>query len=82
MSMNSRSLPQNKAPLGLDPLAKFCFCKKMCVNNPGTFVGNGRYYLEDQDEMSRALPEPTVAIVNACRSTITPSEPIPLVHAI
>ena len=48
-SMNSGSLSQNKAPFNLDQLVTFViFCTKMCVNDPGTFIGNGGYYLEEE----------------------------------
>ena len=90
-SMNSRLLPQNKTPFGLEPLAKFMFfCTKMCANNLSIFVGNRGYHLEKQVEISgltlnggyhlgdrRASLELTITTVHAhCRAT-TPSRSPP-----
>ena len=46
---NSRSLPQNKALFGLDQLVKF-------ADDPGTFIGNRRYHLEEQVVVSTLEP--------------------------
>ena len=55
--MNSRSLLQNKASFGSDPLAKFCrFFTETRVGDPGTFVADGGYHCVEVSELSSLGP--------------------------
>ena len=51
MSMNLKSIPQNKAPFGSDSLAKFVFCTKVRADKSGTSIGNEGYHFEEEVEM-------------------------------
>ena len=51
--MNSRFLPQNKAPFGVDPMTKFAvFCTKIRANNLATFVEDVGYNFDEESVMS------------------------------
>ena len=57
MSMNSVLLPQNKILFGSDPLVKFHFCTKICVDDLGIFVGNRGYHLEEGSVLRILIPK-------------------------
>ena len=60
MSMNSRSLPQNKALFGLI-YGKVChLCTKIRADDPGTFVANGGYHFNEEVKRNLLTPKTVV----------------------
>ena len=69
-SMNSRSLPQNKALFGSDQLTIFLFYTKMCADNLSIFYRNIGYHFEKVVEMGLLGPRVVVKLVRGRRSTV------------
>ena len=73
---NSRSLPQNNAPFGSDPLTKFVVSvRKKYADDPSTFITNGRYHCDQKVE--RKLLAPMLAAKTGWRTAGDAGEPRP-----
>ena len=68
MSMNSRSLLQNKALFGSNPLANLPFCIEKRADDSETFIRNGGYYCDEEVKKNIFGPRAATKLARERRS--------------